>query len=87
MRHVYMLALAVAGVAFLPLAASAEGPIKIGTPIPLSGPTAVYGVPVLKGAEMAVAEMPTARSLAASSRSCRGTARPMPTRRCGSRAN
>jgi branched-chain amino acid transport system substrate-binding protein len=57
MRHLYMFALAVAGAAFIPLAASAEEPIKIGTPIPLSGPTAVYGVPVLKGAEMAVAEI------------------------------
>ena len=57
MRHPHMLALVVAGAAFIPLAASAEGPIKIGTPIPLSGPTAVYGVPVLKGAEMAVAEI------------------------------
>jgi branched-chain amino acid transport system substrate-binding protein len=57
MRHLYMLALAVAGAAFIPLAASAEEPIKIGTPIPLSGPTAVYGVPVLKGAEMAVTEI------------------------------
>ena len=57
MRHLYMFALAVAGAALIPLAASAEEPIKIGTPIPLSGPTAVYGVPVLKGAEMAVAEI------------------------------
>jgi branched-chain amino acid transport system substrate-binding protein len=57
MRHPYTLALAVAGVAFIPLAASAEGPIKIGFPIPLSGPTAVYGTPVLQGAEMAVAEI------------------------------
>jgi branched-chain amino acid transport system substrate-binding protein len=57
MRPPYMFALAVAGVAFISLSASAEGPIKIGTPIPLSGPTAVYGVPVLKGAEMAVAEI------------------------------
>ena len=31
--------------------------IKIGFPIPLSGPTAVYGTPVLKGAELAVAEI------------------------------
>src|SRR5580658_262856 len=57
MRHLYMFALAVAGAAFIPLAASAEEPIKIGTPIPLSGPTAVYGVPILKGAELAVADI------------------------------
>jgi branched-chain amino acid transport system substrate-binding protein len=40
-----------------PLMASAADPIKIGFPIPLSGPTAVYGEPVLKGAEMAVSEI------------------------------
>lgn len=40
-----------------PLTAGAAEPIKIGFPIPLSGPTAVYGEPVLKGAEMAVAEI------------------------------
>ncbi len=40
-----------------PLTARASDPIKIGFPIPLSGPTAVYGEPVLKGAEMAVAEI------------------------------
>src|SRR5579859_539320 len=40
-----------------PLTAGASDPIKIGFPIPLSGPTAVYGEPVLKGAEMAVAEV------------------------------
>ena len=54
-RH--MLALACAIAALTPLAAAAEGPIKIGFPIPLSGPTAVYGVPVLKGAELAVSEI------------------------------
>ena len=40
-----------------PLAAQAKGPIKIGFPIPLSGPTAVYGEPILKGAELAVADI------------------------------
>jgi branched-chain amino acid transport system substrate-binding protein len=54
-RHILALAGAVA--ALTPLTAAAEGPIKIGFPIPLSGPTAVYGEPVLKGAEMAVAEI------------------------------
>ena len=43
--------------ALSPLAAGAAEPIKIGFPIPLSGPTAVYGEPVLKGAQMAVAEI------------------------------
>lgn len=40
-----------------PLAASAADTIKIGFPIPLSGPTAVYGKPVLAGAQMAVSEI------------------------------
>ncbi len=40
-----------------PMTTGAAEPIKIGFPIPLSGPTAVYGEPVLKGAEMAVAEI------------------------------
>ena len=54
-RHA--LALAGAAIALAPIGAAAEGPIKIGFPIPLSGPTAVYGEPILKGAEMAVAEI------------------------------
>ena len=41
----------------LPMAAYAEDTIKIGFPIPLSGPTAVYGEPILKGAELAVADI------------------------------
>src|SRR5580692_11850021 len=41
----------------LPTAARAEDTIKIGFPIPLSGPTAVYGQPILKGAELAVADI------------------------------
>ncbi len=53
-RH--MLALACAA-AFGPAVASAAETIKIGFPIPLSGPTAVYGEPVLKGAELAVADI------------------------------
>jgi branched-chain amino acid transport system substrate-binding protein len=41
----------------LPTAAWAAGPIKIGFPIPLSGPTAVYGVPVLQGAQLAAEQI------------------------------
>jgi len=41
----------------LPFAAAAESAIKIGFPIPLSGPAAVYGAPITKGAEMAVQEI------------------------------
>jgi branched-chain amino acid transport system substrate-binding protein len=44
-------------VAFAPLGASAADNIKIGFPIPLSGPTAVYGEPVLRGAELAVKQI------------------------------
>jgi branched-chain amino acid transport system substrate-binding protein len=54
-RHILALACAIA--ALTPLTAAAEEPIEIGFPIPLSGPTAVYGEPVLRGAEMAVAEI------------------------------
>src|ERR1700694_2973397 len=38
-------------------AAAAENTIKIGYPMPLSGPASVYGVAVVKGAEIAVKEM------------------------------
>jgi branched-chain amino acid transport system substrate-binding protein len=44
-------------VALTPAASFAADTIKIGFPIPLSGPTAVYGEPILKGAEMAAAEI------------------------------
>jgi branched-chain amino acid transport system substrate-binding protein len=55
--HFRPLSAATAVVLALPLAALAKEPIEIGFPIPLSGPTAVYGEPVLKGAQMAVAEI------------------------------
>ena len=57
MDHRHYLAPLLAAGMLLPLAARAAEPIKIGFPIPLSGPTAVYGEPILKGAEMAVAEI------------------------------
>jgi branched-chain amino acid transport system substrate-binding protein len=57
MRLRHHLGLLLAAAASVPFAASAEDAIKIGFPIPLSGPTAVYGEPILKGAEMAVAEI------------------------------
>jgi branched-chain amino acid transport system substrate-binding protein len=40
-----------------PMAASAESTVKIGFPMPLSGPAAVYGAPIVKGAELAVSEL------------------------------
>ncbi len=57
MRFRHSLALLWAAVVLWPLAASAADTIKIGFPIPLSGPASVYGVPVLKGAEIAVADI------------------------------
>ncbi|MBV9249528.1 MAG: ABC transporter substrate-binding protein [Acetobacteraceae bacterium] len=57
MRYWRGLAPTLAAVVLWPLMAVAADPIRIGFPIPLSGPTAVYGEPVLKGAEMAVAEI------------------------------
>src|SRR3979490_2952330 len=46
-----------AALSLSPRAVSAEETIKIGFPMPLSGPAAVYGVPVTKGAEIAVADI------------------------------
>jgi branched-chain amino acid transport system substrate-binding protein len=57
MRLGHCLGLAVAIAAIAPLAARAEDTIKIGFPIPLSGPTAVYGKPILAGAELAVSQI------------------------------
>jgi len=57
MRLRHCLGLALAAAASLPFAAFAADTIKIGVPIPLSGPTAVYGKPILAGAQMAVEEI------------------------------
>src|SRR5579863_3054021 len=57
MRFRHFLSFVLAAAASVPLGAAAADSIKIGFPIPLSGPTATYGVPILKGAEMAVAEI------------------------------
>jgi branched-chain amino acid transport system substrate-binding protein len=51
----FLAMIAVAGL--MPAAAAAQGTIKIGFPMPLSGPASVYGVPITKGAEMAVQEI------------------------------
>src|ERR1700751_5351969 len=53
----YSLAAACFAAGLVPVAAAAEDTIKIGFPMPLSGPAAVYGVPVTKGAELAVQEI------------------------------
>jgi branched-chain amino acid transport system substrate-binding protein len=55
--HRHLPVLAAVLVLVFPLAASADSPIRIGFPIPLSGPTAVYGLPILKGAQLAVHEI------------------------------
>lgn len=57
MDHRYCLTPLMAAAVLFPLTARAADAIKIGFPIPLSGPTATYGVPILKGAEMAVSEI------------------------------
>src|SRR3984893_15900595 len=48
-----VLALALA----VPMTASAQKPIKVGMPIPLSGPPALFGDPASKGAQMYVDEV------------------------------
>jgi branched-chain amino acid transport system substrate-binding protein len=57
MRHRDWLVALWAAAALAPLPATAADTIKIGFPMPLSGPAAVYGVPVTKGAELAVADI------------------------------
>jgi branched-chain amino acid transport system substrate-binding protein len=52
-----ILAAACLAAGLVPVAAAAENTIKIGFPMPLSGPASVYGVPITKGAEMAVQEI------------------------------
>jgi len=51
----YLAIIALAGL--MPAAAAAQNTIKIGFPMPLSGPASVYGVPITKGAELAVQEI------------------------------
>src|ERR1700747_828755 len=53
----YSLAAACFAAGLVPFAAAAGDTIKIGFPMPLSVPPAVYGVPVTKGAELAVQEI------------------------------
>jgi branched-chain amino acid transport system substrate-binding protein len=48
---------AIVAASLVPMAAAAQSTIKIGYPMPLSGPASVYGVPIIKGAEMAVQEI------------------------------
>src|SRR5580692_11540741 len=57
MLNYRILAAALVAAGLAPFAAAAENTIKIGFPMPLSGPASVYGVPITKGAEMAVQEI------------------------------
>ena len=49
--------LLVTAVLAVPLAAHAQKPIKVGMPMPLSGPPALFGDPASKGAQMFVEEI------------------------------
>jgi branched-chain amino acid transport system substrate-binding protein len=51
------LTLLVAALVALPVAADAQKPIKVGMPMPLSGPPALFGEPASKGAQMYVEEI------------------------------
>src|SRR5512138_273849 len=46
-----------AAILVLPMAAEAQKPIKVGVPLPLSGPPALFGDPASKGAQMYVDEL------------------------------
>jgi branched-chain amino acid transport system substrate-binding protein len=51
------LILLLAAVLVIPLAADAQKPIKVGMPMPLSGPAALFGEPASKGAMMFIEEI------------------------------
>jgi len=51
------LTLLLAALLALPMAAEAQKPIKVGMPMPLSGPPALFGEPATKGAQMYVDEI------------------------------
>jgi branched-chain amino acid transport system substrate-binding protein len=51
------LILLLAALLALPLSAEAQKPIKVGVPLPLSGPPALFGEPASKGAQMYVDEV------------------------------
>jgi len=51
------LTLLLAALLALPIAAEAQKPIKVGMPMPLSGPPALFGEPATKGAQMYIDEI------------------------------
>ena len=54
---IHVLTLLLAALLALPVAAEAQKPIKVGMPMPLSGPPALFGEPATKGAQMYVDEI------------------------------
>src|SRR3970040_1364777 len=52
-----VLTLLLAALLALPVAAEAQKPIKVGMPMPLSGPPALFGEPATKGAQMYIDEI------------------------------
>ena len=56
LQHLLLAIVAAIAASPVPVALAADA-IKIGYPMPLSGPASVYGVPIVKGAEMAVQEI------------------------------
>ena len=52
-----VLTLLLAALLALPMAAEAQKPIKVGMPMPLSGPPALFGEPATKGAQMYIDEI------------------------------
>lgn len=63
MRRRHLLAAGLAAPAIIPGRGWAANEIKIGFPMGLSGPVALYGQPITKGAEMCVAEVNAAGGL------------------------
>ena len=57
MHRRMLLSLLAVAIAIVPLAAHAQKPIKVGMPMPLSGPPALFGEPASKGAMMFVEEI------------------------------
>src|SRR5213083_3754661 len=57
MHRRMLLILIAAALVAVPMAADAQKPIKVGMPMPLSGPPALFGEPAAKGAQMFVDEI------------------------------
>jgi hypothetical protein len=87
MQRRTLLILLLAVCLLVPPAADAQRPIKVGMPMPLSGPPALFGEPASKGAMMYVEEINAKGGVSAARSSWSSVIpRPTPTRRCGSPA-